>query len=765
MTQNLIDEVPTPAMPGFLANGGEMGALISVMDWRTTPLGAPEGWPPALKSMLASILSCPQPIFLAWGPELLSFFNDAYRPTLGERLEGAMGRPFSELWSDAWPELKPMVRRALGGEGSLCENLPLTLTRNGFEEATWWSFSYMPLRDASGAVMGVYCIITEKTEQRRLSQQAAVEQKRQAFRIELGDALRDASTPEALMALAAEKLGQHLNAGGVGYAEVDASGDSMQVHRDWMAEGSASRAGTFYRDDFGPLMFKELKEGRTVVVNDRTLDPLTAGAAFDAGYESARICAFINSPLIRNGRLAMILFVIDSRPRYWTLDEKTLVDEVAEQTWASLQRLQTEFTLRETNRALKQRTTELLRSETALRQSQKLDALGQLTGGVAHDFNNLLAVISSSVELLRSDKLPVERRSRYLDLIFDTVGRAVKLTSQLLAFARQQPLSPEVFDVCLQVKGVVELFRPLMGAQVSVDFQPCSQSNCFARADISQFETALVNLAVNARDAMNAKGRLTLKVHAVDSAPAGAGHDGRPGDFIAISMADTGCGIAHDKLETIFEPFYTTKEVGKGTGLGLSQVFGFTKQSGGEVEVTSALGAGSVFTLYLLRAQSPDPAEKGAVQAAPDADGDRMRVLVVEDNETLAHMTCELLDSLDYRTRWAANAAAALDVLAENADRFDLVFSDVMMPGMNGIELGLRVRQRYPGLAFVLTSGYNAVMPEQGRHGFELIQKPYTSEALVRVFHKAVIEQAAGSGKASRHGSAPLGADIFNSRT
>ena len=148
----------------------------------------------------------------------------------------------------------------------------------------------------------------------------------------------------------------------------------------------------------------------------------------------------MNSPLIRNGRLAMILFVIDARPRHWTLDEKTLVDEVAERTWASLQRLQTELTLRETNRALKQRTTELLRSETALQQSQKLEALGQLTGGVAHDFNNLLAVISSSVELLRSDKLPVERHSRYLDLIFDTVGRAVKLTSQLLAFARQQPL-------------------------------------------------------------------------------------------------------------------------------------------------------------------------------------------------------------------------------------------------------------------------------------------------------------------------------------
>ena len=738
MTPNLTDDVAASAMPDFLANGGEMGALISATDWGKTPLGAPEGWPPALKVVLASLLGCPQPIFLAWGPELFSFFNDAYRPMLGERLEGAMGRPFAELWSDAWPELEPIVRKALGGEGSLYENLPLTLTRNGFEESTWWSFSYMPLRDTTGAVAGMYCITTEKTEQMRLTQRAAVEQKRQAFRIELGDALRDASTPEALMAIAAEKLGRHLEAGCVGYAQVDAEGESIQIHQDWVAEGSSSLVGTFCLDDFGPAMFKELREGRTVVVSDTAVDPLTAGAAFQAAYESIHVRAFIKSPLIRQGRLAVILFVSHSRPRHWTLEEKALVDEVAERTWASLQRLQTELDLREMNRTLEQRTTELLRSENALRQSQKLEALGQLTGGVAHDFNNLLAVISASVELLRSDKTPVERRSRYLDMIFETVRRAVKLTSQLLAFARKQPLSPELFDVDLQVQGVVDLVRPLMGSQVHVDLEPCGTTACFATADISQFETALVNLAINARDAMNAKGLLTLKVHAVDSIPAGPGHDCRMGDFIAISMADTGCGIAPDKLEVIFEPFYTTKEVGKGTGLGLSQVFGFTKQSGGEVAVSSVPGSGSVFTLYLARTLPLPPPQIATALPRPVAQGHRTSVLIVEDNKTLARMTCEILDSLDYRTTWAVSAEAALACLAKDASRFDLMFSDVIMPGMGGIELGLLVRQRYPDLPIVLTSGYSAVMAEKGRHGFELIQKPYTSEALVRVFSRVL---------------------------
>ena len=741
MNPNLTDDVPAPAMPGFLANGGEMGALISASDWHKTSLGGVEGWPPALKVVLASLLSCPQPIFLAWGPELFSFFNDAYRPMLGERLQGAMGRPFAELWSDAWPDLEPFVRKALDGEGSLYENLPLTLTRNGFEEATWWSFSCMPLRDASGAIAGMYCITTEKTEQMLLSQQAAFEQKRQSFRIELTDALRDASTPEALMATAAEKLGQHLQAGCVGYAQVDAEGKWMQVHQDWTATNCHSVVGTHQLDIYGPAMMAEVREGRTVAVSDALTDPLV-GAAYAAAFESAGTRAVINTPLIRNGHLAAILFVLNPEPRNWTPSDKALVEEVAQRTWTSLQRLLTELDLREMNQALEQRTTELLRTETALRESQKLEALGQLTGGVAHDFNNLLAVISSSVELLRSDKIPVERHSLYLDMIFDTVGRAVKLTSQLLAFARRQPLSPEVFDVDRQVKSVVDLVRPLMGSQVQVDFEPFGESVCFAMADISQFETALVNLAVNARDAMNAKGFITLKVQAVDSIPAGPGHDCRVGEFIAISMADTGCGIAHDKLQAIFEPFYTTKEVGKGTGLGLSQVFGFTKQSGGEVEVRSVPGRGSVFTLYLGRAMPLLSLQNATSLTKSGVQSHRISVLIVEDNQTLAQMTCEILDDLDYRTTWAASAEAALTLLAKDADRFDLMFSDVIMPGMGGIELGLLVRQHYPGLPVVLTSGHSAAMAEKGRHGFELIQKPYTSDALVRVFSKVITGQS-----------------------
>jgi len=725
-------------MPDFLASGGEMGELIGAHDWSGTPLGAPAGWPRTLKGTLATLLSCPQPIFIAWGPQLLLFFNDAYRPVLGARLDGAMGRPFAELWSEAWADIEPIVRKALNGEGSSHEKMPLTLTRNGYVEATWWSFSYMPLRDDRGAIVGMYSIVVDVTEQVLAEQLVAAEEKRQAFWAGLTDALHDAVEPQFVMAVAAEKLGQYLHAGSVGYAEVEPACESMQVHQNWTAGNSPNVSGTHRVNHFGPLLSAALQAGKIVAVNDTTTDPLTAGRAYEAAYEAIGCRAFIDASLVKNGRLAVILFVINSKPRVWTESEKALVEDVAERTWASLQRLQAEIALRETHHVLDQRTTELMHIESALRQSQKLEALGQLTGGVAHDFNNLLAVISSSVELLRSDKLSAEQHGKYLNLIFDTVGRAVKLTSQLLAFARQQPLSPEVFNVDAHVQGVVDLVRPLMGMQMQIRHERCGSTGCFAEADISQFEAAMVNLTLNARDAMNATGQLTIKVAEVDSVPPGLGHGERRGGFVAISVTDTGCGIAPGKLQTIFEPFYTTKEVGKGTGLGLSQVFGFTKQSGGEVEVSSELGVGSVFTLYLPRAEAV-PSEKSTMPVLGSGSvGNGMRLLVVEDNETLAEMTCEILNTLDYRTTRVANASAALDLLAQDSGQFDLMFSDVIMPGMNGIELGEQVRKRYPGLAVVLTSGYSSVLAEEGTHGFKLISKPYTSDTLVQVFRTAV---------------------------
>ncbi|HEY0329575.1 MAG TPA: PAS domain S-box protein [Rhodopseudomonas sp.] len=385
--------------------------------------------------------------------------------------------------------------------------------------------------------------------------------------------------------------------------------------------------------------------------------------------------------------------------------------------------------------------TERRRSEEALRQSQKMEAVGQLTGGVAHDFNNLLTIIRSATDFLRRRDLPEERRRRYIDAISETVDRASTLTGQLLAFARRQPLTPQVFNVGTQVESIAQLIRPLVGSRIQIAVN-VNCPDCFAMADVAQFETALVNLAVNGRDAMDGEGNLTFDVVKVQAIPALRGHPGCNGSFIAVAVTDTGSGIPADRLEAIFEPFYTTKEVGKGTGLGLSQAFGFAKQSGGEIEVISTPGAGSTFTIYLPQAEIPaELADVVAVRTEATASGRGHRVLVVEDNEDVGRFSTELLEDLGYAIRWVGNAVDALAAIAEDEFAFDLVFSDVIMPGMNGVELATLIRERYPGLPVVLTSGYSTVLAENAHRGFELIQKPYSVEGLSRTLRRAISER------------------------
>ncbi|MBR1254538.1 PAS domain S-box protein [Bradyrhizobium sp. AUGA SZCCT0240] len=382
--------------------------------------------------------------------------------------------------------------------------------------------------------------------------------------------------------------------------------------------------------------------------------------------------------------------------------------------------------------------TERRKGEEALRQSQKMEAVGQLTGGVAHDFNNLLTIIRSATDFLRRRDLPDERRRRYIDAISDTVERASKLTAQLLAFARRQPLKPQVFDVGAQVEAVAQLVRPLVGPRIRIEVD-ISAPDCFAIADIAQFETALINLAVNARDAMEGEGRLAISVRKAHSIPALRAQTGRSGDFVAIAMTDTGLGITPEHIEAIFEPFFTTKEVGKGTGLGLSQAFGFAKQSGGDIAVLSEPGQGATFTIYLPQAAMPtQAAEAAAAGQEPGPRGRGYRVLVVEDNDDVGQFSTELLEDLGYMVRRADNADTALAILAEDEFAADLVFSDVIMPGMNGVELAGVIRERYPGLPVVLTSGYSNVLAENAHRGFELIQKPYSVESLSRIRRKAI---------------------------
>jgi PAS domain S-box-containing protein len=393
--------------------------------------------------------------------------------------------------------------------------------------------------------------------------------------------------------------------------------------------------------------------------------------------------------------------------------------------------------------------TEWRYTEEQLRQAQKMEAVGQLTGGVAHDFNNLLTIIRSSVEFLQRPNLPEERRRRYMEAINETVNRASKLTSQLLAFARRQALKPEVFDVSERIRSVRDMLRTVMGSRIQI-VTNITCGTCYVEADVVQFETALVNMAVNARDAMDGEGRLTVQLAEASQIPAIRAHAAKLGRFVAVSLTDTGSGIQADKLEHIFEPFFTTKDVGKGTGLGLSQVFGFAKQSGGDIDVKSEVGRGTTFTLYLPQAERNMVTEgtgAGADRAEVAEHGQGRRVLVVEDNVEVGQFSTQLLQDLGYETVWATNAGEALKLLEEESTGFDVVFSDVVMPGISGVDLGHEIERRYPGLPVVLTSGYSHVLAQEGPHGFELLHKPYAAEEVSRVLRRMMQGQERNGGR------------------
>ncbi|SEK00967.1 Response regulator receiver domain-containing protein [Sphingomonas sp. OV641] len=251
-------------------------------------------------------------------------------------------------------------------------------------------------------------------------------------------------------------------------------------------------------------------------------------------------------------------------------------------------------------------------------------------------------------------------------------------------------------------------------------------------------ETALVNLAVNARDAMESEGTVTIRLCCDARMPSIRGHGPGTGDFVAVSLSDTGIGIAPDDLERIFEPFFTTKDVGKGTGLGLSQVFGFAKQSGGDVDVESVVGKGSTFTLYLPQAESTVPGEPRPTGQQEAIDGEGRCVLVVEDNISVGQFATQLLEDLGYGTAWVTSAEEALDRLGSDGDGFDIVFSDVVMPGMGGIELAKRLARDLPAMPVVLASGYSHVLAQEGAEGLELLRKPYSASQLSAALQRRI---------------------------
>jgi PAS domain S-box-containing protein len=382
----------------------------------------------------------------------------------------------------------------------------------------------------------------------------------------------------------------------------------------------------------------------------------------------------------------------------------------------------------------------LQQAHQQLAQAQKLEALGQLTGGVAHDFNNLLMIVSGHAQNLRR-RLDEPRNVRSLDAIMAATARGESLTRQLLTFARRQPLNPR--SVC--PGQVIAGFRDMLSSSVrgNVKLAIDIASDVWAVAiDIAEFELALVNLVVNARDAMPDGGVITISARNVVF---NGGENGLQlkGDHVALSVIDTGTGMTDDIVAKVFEPFFTTKAVGKGTGLGLSQVYGLARQSGGDVAIRSAPGHGTTVTIYLPRSHQP-VAQIAAAESPVQVPGRGETVLVVEDNPEVKTVAVELLEQLNYRPQSVDSARAALDLLASGA-RFDLVFTDVMLPGeFDGLALAGILAERYPSLPVLLTSGYAKALTEQ--HGLPIVRKPYQMATLAGAVRDALQRERASDG-------------------
>ncbi|MGY4595824.1 signal transduction histidine kinase [Bradyrhizobium sp. GM22.5] len=390
------------------------------------------------------------------------------------------------------------------------------------------------------------------------------------------------------------------------------------------------------------------------------------------------------------------------------------------------------------NAGLEQRVAdeiaERMKAEEQLRQSQKMEAVGQLTGGIAHDFNNMLAVILGSLNLakrrLGRGEVSIDR---FIEGAIDGANRAATLTQRLLAFSRQQPLAPEIVDINKMVGGMSELLERSLGELIRLE-TVLAAGLWRVKADPAQLESAMINLAVNARDAMPKGGRLTVETSNVSIDRKYAREYAlAPGQYVLVAVTDNGTGIPADVLGKVFDPFFTTKVVGRGTGLGLSQVYGFVRQSGGHVKIYSEVDVGTTVKIYLPRFAGEEAGSALSQEEIPaGASHQNETILVVEDDERVRNISSESLRELGYNVIEAASAKEAIRTI-ENGFVPDLLFTDVVMPDMTGAELAAELSKRYPALKVLFTTGYtrNAIVHngvlDAGKH---LLPKPFAIEDL-----------------------------------
>jgi signal transduction histidine kinase/PAS domain-containing protein len=663
------------------------------------------------------------------GPDhVFEYVNDAYVAISGPRtfVGRSVREVFPELEGQGFYELLDRVYAT--GQPFRAQAMPIRLVAEN--EDRYIDLLYEPIRNDGREVTGIFVGGYDVTDRVR------AEARRETL-ARLTDELHDLTNPNDIAFTASEILGRALRVSRVGYGVIDPDAETLEVVRDWIGPGVETLAGVLPLRVYGSFI-DSLKRGEFIAISDVEKDERTANAADALKSRSAR--SFVNVPTLEQGRLVAVLFINDAGVRAWSPEDLALIHEVAARTRVAVERSRNEAALRNLNATLQNRITAALAEqatmEEALRQSQKMEAVGQLTGGLAHDFNNLLAGISGSLEIMQSRVRQgrVNDVERYMTAAQGAVKRAAALTHRLLAFSRRQTLEPKPTDVNQLVADMQDIIQRTVGPTIAFEFVGLS-GLWPTLVDHSQLENSLLNLCLNARDAMPNGGQIIVETaNKWLDARAARQHDMPEGQFMSLSVTDTGVGMPPDVAARAFEPFFTTKPTGEGTGLGLSMVYGFARQSGGQVRIYSEVGEGTTVCIYLPRfygelARDDEPAKAANMSSSKNSE----TVLVVDDEPTVRMLVSDILEELGYVAIEAADSVAGLKVLQSDA-RIDLLVTDVGLPGgMNGRQMAEAARVTRPDLKVLFITGYaeNSVLGN-GRlaPGMAVMTKPFPVEMM-----------------------------------
>ena len=718
--------------------GSSIVELIEQLPWRDSPLPAPAQWPQSLRTAVDIVVHSPMPMLLLWGPQLCQLYNDSFALLAGSNHPRAFGQPVDLIWPQLKEFTDPIYRAVLAGEVRTYVEQGFTLPRDAGPAQVWLDLTYSPIRDESGTVAGILVTAIEANERRRVT--AELQRRSEA------SAKAQLDTEERLQ-LAMEATN------GVGTWDWDIREDLFQAD---------ARFAQLHGVDpglAGKMPIGEYLKG--VHPDDRGMVARSINACVHSDGEYANeyrllrpdgevrwVYARGRSHNDHHGRpvrfVGASIDITERREAERTLLRlnETLEERVAERTEA----------LAEANRRLHTEMQERERAEEALRHAQKMEAVGQLTGGIAHDFNNMLTGIIGSLDLMqryiaagRADEI-----GRFSEAAITSAHRAAALTHRLLAFSRRQSLDRKRLDPNQLVHSLEELFSRTKGEHIQLKIR-LAPNVWPVNTDANQLENALLNLVINARDAMPDGG--TLRIETSNLSLAAPGEEPglealKPGQYVLLSVSDDGAGMTPAIQAKAFDPFFTTKPIGQGTGLGLSMIYGFAQQSGGLVTLHSEPGQGTCVRLYLPRHVEQEEAKPKvlAPQGAPLAQHGES-VMVVEDDPAVRMLVLNVLDELGYHAHPAADAKAALPLL-ESSLRIDLLVTDVGLPGLNGRQLAEMARQHRPGLKVLFMTGYAEKAAE--RHSFlaegmDMVTKPFSIDLLANKIREMINQPAADS--------------------